>query len=107
MVIYCCFLFCRDIKDYSIASTTTTMASTTNSTTSSTVSTSVTTVTTITNTTTNTTDTPATIVTETPKVTVEGQCSGVPATASLQVLYALAGKSAGFPIYEIVGAKVR
>ena len=39
-------------------------------------------------------------------VDVVGMCSGVPTHANLQVMYALSGRMAGFPIYQVVGAKV-
>ncbi|XP_067933171.1 tectonic-2-like [Watersipora subatra] len=46
-------------------------------------------------------------ITEEPQVSLMGKCASVPTSARLVVLYALAGRSAGYPIYLIYGVKVQ
>ena len=42
-----------------------------------------------------------------PLLSIEGECTGVPTSAQLTVMYTLSGRSAGAPIYQIAGAKVQ
>lgn len=109
-----CYFYCRDVNLYDLLTSTpqniqTTVLQQANTTDNSTAPSTTTTTPTTTSTTQSTQATQSTSAAPSlpSLVDVIGVCSGVPSHASLQVMYALSGRMAGFPIYQVVGAKVK